>query len=741
MESVQSRLITQVINSTLADKPIETTDTRTSTLANSLISSENSLLRAPVKQDFFTGIIRVLRSFFCSDKTRVYLELKDSLSELAKGLQSGEITYTVDDAAREKTLRTYYHGNGSEVFAKVAADLHVAIKNLGLSAAKTQKLDGLVALIENTLTKTATFREEFQDLQSEADVIEHCINQLKDKNPDLSNISSSLTTLASNINAGSALGEKLHYARGLLEMQKSLQPIKESLEKATTIQDLFSISAEAIEECALDPELKELFSKNIEEKLKLCIGKTLHSFKKESLALVREMEKNKETFFELNNDLNQKFEKITLPDTLDLPKELAGAKEFYTKTAASTEKVQVAYLRAYKTQLEYEATRFTKYIEKEPNLERLALCKQNMDNLKAIVDHCEHATSSKTSPEVVELVDAIRGQLGTLEHTLVKRINEQAIQQQKELLAQLAQLNEELQKNQTLITFGNKEHTVAQITPPPAELPANTTVETPTTTPPEVEQFVQTLQGKLNELEETITSNIHSQSTQQKKELQAQITQLTEKIEQTQTQLINDKKEPLLVQITKEPKKKYSVTALGVALSALKWVPIVGLPAAELGEALVDKTPNFVEAGISTCLTTALLTGYVAYSGINPMSQGGLIWSGLKVAPLLTPTAVAYVTRQLPPANLLPRPMALALGMVTAGATAYVFYRGPANIAWDIGSYVLTNVPGAAYAVGSAVGSAALNTGTSVLSSGYNAVTNKVSELGPYLIREWALSI
>lgn len=643
MESVHSSLITQIINDTLAMEPQATKEVQTIQLAQALISNEAAALRTPVKQDGFSKFIRVLRDTLCKDNTRVYYDLKESLTELAKGLRSGEIHFTVQDAKREKALRTYYHGDGKEVIVQAAANLHEAITKLGLSDSKVQKLQALVDSITDSLKANPTFREEFQEHNREASIIDECVKELANPGADLAAIGTTLQSVKVAKGTQSALSEKLKNAQDKLEVKTSVNVVKASLAEASSVKQLFQIAAEAIKDYNLDPELKQQFTEGVEHELKRSVGKMMHAFETESLQLVATMGEDQENFFTISSELKAKFKKIVLNDDVIVPQELAGAKEHYHKTAASCQKVQSAYLRVYKKQLKFEAIRFSTYIEKETNLQRLALCKQNMNTLYTIVESCERATSSEVSPEVAELVDAIQEQLDKLERTLAKQINEQAVQQQKALQEELARLDAEIQKNKMLQMIGNKEHTVVHI---------------------------------------------------------------------TQEQ---------------EPSQKLSVTALGVALSALKWVPVVGQPVAELGEAVKDKTPNFLEAGISTCLATALLTGYVVYSGVNPMQPGGLIFSAAKVAPLLTPNIVAYFTRQCPPGSVLPRPLALALGMATAGATAYVFYRGPLNIASDVFWYGVENIPGAATAVGGAAFQVGKKATVYAATSTYDVVSSSIS--------------
>lgn len=652
MESIQPTLVTRIINDTLALEPLAPIDAQASQLAKALIDGEAATLRAPVKQDRLSKFMRDLRDTLCSDKTRVYYDLKETLTELSKGLQSGEITFSVQDAKREKTLIKHYHGDGKEVFAKAASQLHKAIAQLGLSESKARKLQALVASISDSLNTNPAFRQEFQENKKQAELVDECLKELAKPGVDLSTVETNLASVV--IVEGthsSAFGEKLKNAREILEVKKSITGVSTKLKQATTVEELFDIAGVAIKSCDLDPERKEQFTKGVEHELKLSVGKMVHAFEKEGLKLVAKMAKDPENFFRQSEELKEKFRNIVLTEDVDITEELSDAKKLYHETAAVSQKVQSSYLRAFKKQLKFEAARYSAYIEKEPSLQRLAACKHNVELLFEIVESCERATSSDSTPEVEELVDAIQEQLLNLEETITRKINEQAEQQQKEIQAELARLDAELQKNNMLKMIGNQEHTI--------------------------------------------------------------------------------------VQLTQEPSEKLSITALGVALSALKWVPILGQPVAELGEAMVDRAPNFIESGISTTLATALLTGYVVYSGVKPMEPGGFIFSGLKVAPLLAPNAVAYLTRQMPPGNVLPRPLALALGMVTAGATAYVFYRGPLNIASDVFWYGVNNIPGAAAAVGGAAFEVTKKATVYTASSAYNAVSAKVHDLGMSIITQF----
>lgn len=647
MDSIQSPLISQIINNTLAQEPQSTGCSPAVLLAEALIHSEAAGARSPV-ENAFSKFFRVMRNTFVTDeKTRLYYDLKAGLTEIAKGLKSGEIIFSVQDAKRERALRAVYDGNGKKVFAKAAGDLHEAIAQLGLEESKVKKLQALVKSIKSSLEQTTTFREEFTENKEAAEIISQSLEELKSPTANLSDIETTLKSVQPTIDSQSALGEKLKNAQDALKIKKLIESIKPTFQNATSIQQLFDFAAVAIKSSGLDPELKTLFVKDLEHELKRSIGKMLHDFKNQSLDLIATMSEDRETFFSQSSELKNMFKNIAL--THDIPDELASSKKFYHETAKSTQKVQGAYLRTYKKQLKFEAAHFSAYIQKEQSLERLAVCRQHMNTLYAIVELCEQATNNETSPEVAELVDALHEQLDILELKLTKKLNEHLAQQQKAYQEQLMQLEASTQKSKTQTMIGNKERQVVHIAP--------------------------------------------------------------------------------------EPSQKAAVTALGVALSALKWVPVIGQPVAELGEALHDRQTTLLEAGISSSLACALLTGYVVHSGVNPLQPGGFIFSALKVAPLLTPNIVAYITRQCPPGSVLPRPLALALGMATAGATAYVLYRGPLNIASDLFWYGVQTIPGAATAVGGAAFNISKKATIYAASSTYSAVTSKLSDLGNALLK------
>lgn len=141
--------------------------------------------------------------------------------------------------------------------------------------------------------------------------------------------------------------------------------------------------------------------------------------------------------------------------------------------------------------------------------------------------------------------------------------------------------------------------------------------------------------------------------------------------------------------------KSLELSALCVALSAAKWVPVVGEPVVATIEYTQNITPSLLESAGGSMLVTALLTAYVAHAGYSPISLGAL-W---KTLPFLAPNMATSLVSHSPVVRLLPRPITLGLGMIAAAIPAYVWYRGITGTLWDAGSMAVTYGPGLAWSI------------------------------------------
>ncbi len=126
--------------------------------------------------------------------------------------------------------------------------------------------------------------------------------------------------------------------------------------------------------------------------------------------------------------------------------------------------------------------------------------------------------------------------------------------------------------------------------------------------------------------------------------------------------------------------KEGGLSAYGVALGALGWVPKFGLPFANIVEMSSGKQVKPAEAAVGTMVSLALIASYVALSGqSNSLFSYSTLWA---MAPIVAPTMVAHAAGGIPIISWI-KPLKIAAGVVLAGATHQVIERGP-WVVWDI---------------------------------------------------------
>jgi len=123
-----------------------------------------------------------------------------------------------------------------------------------------------------------------------------------------------------------------------------------------------------------------------------------------------------------------------------------------------------------------------------------------------------------------------------------------------------------------------------------------------------------------------------------------------------------------------------NLSAYGVALGALGWVPKVGLPLTSILEAVTGKSIKREESAVGTMISLAAIASYVALAN----KGSSLLWG---MAPIVAPTLAGHMAGSIPIVNLIP-PLRIAAGIALAGITHQVMDRG-LWVFWDVVSYGL----------------------------------------------------
>lgn len=474
MQPLQTSLVSKVMNSSLelADDKAQTADVRASALAQKLLGDNEAVLRIPAQENFISKIIRYIRNAICTEKWCLYSDVKSNLSQLASSLQNQEVSFNVTDSARQYTLRKNYHSDAKEVFSQVALALSAHIKGMGLEDAKKEKLQEIVGTIEKRLASGVVFKENFLAHESQSKKIEGCIKALDEPRSNLKDIRNTLQTMKwqeGDAFTNLAIEEELSYAFSRLEQKERIQEVKETLFSTHTVGDLFQVASDCMQEYLPKPKYKEelqsRFNADVQELVKARTHELIEIFEKESTKCVHRMGNDFTQFIELQNQLENIFQDIELPDN-KWPT-LQDAKRDYHTKIDSLENIPRAYLKVFKKQLKREVGQFNHSIETETSLKRLAQFKQSMNSLNAIIDYFENAVQrapdSSASKEVASLIEDIKERLEEVEYTLDKKIQKQALQDQKAIEQEVQSIDKTMREGGVKIVIGGKEHVITPI--------------------------------------------------------------------------------------------------------------------------------------------------------------------------------------------------------------------------------------------------------------------------------------
>lgn len=370
IDSVSS-FVSQFISNTLEDDPHTT---RTQHVAAELLHNQDSILRAPINQSFWSRFVHFLRNTFCTASWCEYKDVKDNLRFISESLANQPpITLDVKDVHRHISLRQKCHG--TDIQTLFNEQLNNTIKPIKDKAKRDQ-----LALLIQTITKSIKIQEA-EDVEQ----IKEAAKAIEAPSADLAAIRDTLMDMQKTLLSPSAQ-EELEFSLARLTQKEEL---KNKLSEARSIQGLNQLASNA--RILFEPptkyqqELTEVFERDLKLLVEQQSEALVKEFKNKSLEQIARM-RSANSFVQEHEELLQAFKAITPPPNFTLSK----------KAQNTLHEVSSKYLDCVKTHM----TAALNQLDQNsilPALTFLSLLKTTLTDFNDFAEQCRETREIKTT--------------------------------------------------------------------------------------------------------------------------------------------------------------------------------------------------------------------------------------------------------------------------------------------------------------------------------------------------------